>query len=52
MKNQIVHERWSEVTGIYELTIANKWGVFSATATCSDEDWDMISRWTGLNLCQ
>ena len=52
MKNQIVHESWSEVTGIYELTIANKWGVFSATATCSDEDWDMISRWTGLNLCQ
>lgn len=52
MKNQILKEFWDKDTGVYRLTVKNKWGVFSAESICADEDREFLSRWTGVHLCE
>lgn len=52
MKNQILKDFWDVKNGICELVVLNKWGKFSATATCSKEDRDVLSYWTGIHLCE
>ena len=48
MADQLVKAEYDESTGTSTVTLNTKWGVFTRTVKCQEEDTDIQNRWTGI----